>query len=77
MISILSLLCHLELIIPVFTVFFSFKLLMKLIFGNLVDLWFYFLQVLSANQNGEMKLSVETDMAAVSTHFKDLLNPSS
>ena len=32
--------------------------------------------VLSANQNGEMKLSVETDMAAVTTHFKDLLNPS-
>ncbi|CAG2247948.1 HUS1 [Mytilus edulis] len=32
--------------------------------------------VLSANQNGEMKLSVETDMAAVSTHFRDLINPS-
>lgn len=30
---------------------------------------------LSANQNGEMKLSVETDMVAVNTHFKDLYNP--
>ncbi|KAL5010696.1 hypothetical protein ScPMuIL_013001 [Solemya velum] len=30
---------------------------------------------LSANQNGEMKLMVETDMVSVSTHFRDLLNP--
>lgn len=31
--------------------------------------------VLSANQSGEMKLSVETDMVAVNTHFRDLFNP--
>ncbi|KAK7092951.1 hypothetical protein V1264_008622 [Littorina saxatilis] len=30
---------------------------------------------LSANQNGEMKLSVETDMVSINTHFKDLFNP--
>ncbi|KAI8749235.1 checkpoint protein hus1 [Biomphalaria glabrata] len=30
---------------------------------------------LSANRSGEMKLSVETDMVAVSTHFQNLLNP--
>ena len=34
------------------------------------------LQSLSANQNGEMRLSVETDMVAINTHFKDLYNPS-
>ncbi|KAK7466828.1 hypothetical protein BaRGS_00037095 [Batillaria attramentaria] len=32
--------------------------------------------VLSANQSGEMKLSVETDMVSVNTHFRDLFNPS-
>ncbi|PVD37195.1 hypothetical protein C0Q70_04190 [Pomacea canaliculata] len=32
--------------------------------------------ILSANQKGEMKLSVETDMVAINTHFKDLFNPS-
>ncbi|XP_071103105.1 checkpoint protein HUS1-like [Haliotis cracherodii] len=31
--------------------------------------------VLSANQNGEMRLSVETDMVSISTHFQDLHNP--
>ncbi|XP_005108484.1 checkpoint protein HUS1 [Aplysia californica] len=31
---------------------------------------------LSANCNGEMKLSVETDMVAVNTHFQGLHNPS-
>ncbi|XP_011419857.1 checkpoint protein HUS1-like [Crassostrea angulata] len=31
--------------------------------------------ILSANQNGEMKLMVETDMVSVSTHFRDLVNP--
>ncbi|XP_041373139.1 checkpoint protein HUS1-like isoform X2 [Gigantopelta aegis] len=31
--------------------------------------------VLSANQSGDMKLMVETDMVSVSTHFQDLLNP--
>ncbi|XP_076455723.1 checkpoint protein HUS1-like isoform X2 [Babylonia areolata] len=30
---------------------------------------------LSANQSGEMKLSVETDMVTINTHFKDLFNP--
>ncbi|CAL1543030.1 unnamed protein product [Lymnaea stagnalis] len=30
---------------------------------------------LSANSSGDMKLSVETDMVAVSTHFQNLLNP--
>ena len=34
------------------------------------------LQSLSANQCGEMRLSVETDMVAINTHFKDLFNPS-
>lgn len=33
--------------------------------------------VLSANQMGEMKLMVETDMVSISTHFKDLVNPTS
>lgn len=33
-------------------------------------------QMLAANQSGEMKLSVETDMVAVNTHFKNLFNPS-
>ena len=37
---------------------------------------FYFIKkVLSANQNGEMKLMVETDMVSISTHFRDLVNP--
>lgn len=31
---------------------------------------------LSANSSGEMKLSVETDMVAVNTHFQGLHNPS-
>ncbi|CAH1773977.1 unnamed protein product [Owenia fusiformis] len=31
--------------------------------------------VIRANQNGEMTLKIETDMASVSTHFKDLTNP--
>ncbi|XP_062593869.1 checkpoint protein HUS1-like isoform X2 [Saccostrea cucullata] len=31
--------------------------------------------VLSANQNGEMKLMVETDMVSITTHFRDLVNP--
>ncbi|XP_059140920.1 checkpoint protein HUS1-like [Physella acuta] len=30
---------------------------------------------LSANNNGEMKLSVETEMVSVSTHFQNLHNP--
>ncbi|CAG5116939.1 unnamed protein product, partial [Candidula unifasciata] len=30
---------------------------------------------LSANANGDMKLSVETDMVAISTHFQHLPNP--
>ncbi|KAH9515175.1 DNA damage checkpoint control protein [Bulinus truncatus] len=30
---------------------------------------------LSANRSGEMKLSVETDMVAVSTHFQNLTHP--
>ncbi|KAJ8311186.1 hypothetical protein KUTeg_011263, partial [Tegillarca granosa] len=33
--------------------------------------------VLSANQNGEMKLLVETDMVSISTHFRDLLETQS
>ncbi|KAG7455455.1 hypothetical protein MATL_G00256790 [Megalops atlanticus] len=32
--------------------------------------------VLEANQNGEMNLKIETDLVSVSTHFKDLGNPS-
>ena len=35
------------------------------------------LQTLSANRSGEFKLSVETDMVSVSTHFQDLHNPTS
>ena len=35
------------------------------------------LQTLSANRSGELKLSVETDMVSVSTHFQDLHNPTS
>ena len=35
------------------------------------------LQMLSANRSGELKLSVETDMVSVSTHFQDLHNPTS
>ncbi|KAK3783866.1 hypothetical protein RRG08_001898 [Elysia crispata] len=31
---------------------------------------------LSANNSGEMKVSVETDMASISTHFQNLFNPS-
>ena len=34
-------------------------------------------QMLSANRSGELKLSVETDMVSVSTHFQDLHNPTS
>lgn len=33
--------------------------------------------VLSANRMGEMKLMVETDMVSISTHFRDLINPTS
>ncbi|KAH3703106.1 checkpoint protein HUS1-like isoform X1 [Dreissena polymorpha] len=33
--------------------------------------------LLSANHQGEFKVSVETDMVSVSTHFQDLLNPAS
>ncbi|XP_052803387.1 checkpoint protein HUS1-like [Mya arenaria] len=33
--------------------------------------------VLSANRQGELKVSVSTDMVSVSTHFQDLLNPAS
>lgn len=33
------------------------------------------LQTLSANASGDMKLSVETDMVAVSTHFQNLPTP--
>ena len=36
-----------------------------------------FSQMLSANRSGELKLSVETDMVSVSTHFQDLHNPTS
>ncbi|KAL4229387.1 DNA damage checkpoint control protein [Mactra antiquata] len=32
---------------------------------------------LSANQQGELRVSVENDMVSVSTHFEDLLNPAS
>ena len=32
-------------------------------------------QVISANQQGEMKLQVETDLATVATHFRDLEKP--
>ncbi|KAJ8406922.1 hypothetical protein AAFF_G00291980 [Aldrovandia affinis] len=32
--------------------------------------------VLEANLNGEMNLKIETDLVSVSTHFKDLGNPS-
>ncbi|KAK6183601.1 hypothetical protein SNE40_011049 [Patella caerulea] len=31
--------------------------------------------VISANKNGEMKLQVETEMVSISTHFSDLINP--
>ena len=31
--------------------------------------------LISANQSGEMKLVVETDMASISTHFKNLDHP--
>ncbi|XP_056376225.1 checkpoint protein HUS1 isoform X7 [Hyla sarda] len=31
--------------------------------------------VIEANRNGEMNLKIETDLASVSTHFKDLGNP--
>ncbi|XP_006821568.1 checkpoint protein HUS1-like [Saccoglossus kowalevskii] len=31
--------------------------------------------ILSGNGNGEMNLSVETDMVSVTTHFRDLSNP--
>lgn len=30
---------------------------------------------MSANASGDMKLSVETDMVAISTHFQNLSNP--
>ncbi|XP_060601141.1 checkpoint protein HUS1-like [Ruditapes philippinarum] len=33
--------------------------------------------LLSANRQGELKVSVETDMVSVSTHFQDLINPTS
>ncbi len=33
------------------------------------------LQDLSANRKGEMVLKVETDLATVATHFKDLEHP--
>ncbi|MGH0165709.1 UNVERIFIED_CONTAM: hypothetical protein FKN15_049942 [Acipenser sinensis] len=33
-------------------------------------------QVLEANLNGEMNLKIETDLVSVTTHFKDLGNPS-
>ncbi|XP_034040648.1 checkpoint protein HUS1 isoform X1 [Thalassophryne amazonica] len=33
-----------------------------------------FLEI-EANQNGEMKLKIETDLVSVTTHFKDLGNP--
>ena len=31
--------------------------------------------VVSANQSGEMKLRIETDLVSVATHFRDLHNP--
>uniref|UniRef100_A0A0E9R8T5 Checkpoint protein n=1 Tax=Anguilla anguilla TaxID=7936 RepID=A0A0E9R8T5_ANGAN len=31
--------------------------------------------VVEANRNGEMNLKIETDLVSVSTHFKDLGNP--
>lgn len=31
--------------------------------------------LLSANRQGELKVSVETDIVSVSTHFQDLINP--
>lgn len=37
-----------------------------------VDLWY---QVMEANLNGEMNLKIETDLVSVTTHFKELGNP--
>ena len=31
--------------------------------------------IISANQSGEMKLRIETDLVNVATHFRDLQNP--
>lgn len=34
------------------------------------------LQMIEANLSGEMNLKIETDLVCVTTHFKDLGNPS-
>lgn len=47
------------------------------VIGKGASLLHLFFQLLSVNRQGEMKVSVETDTVSVSTHFQDLVNPTS
>lgn len=49
---------------------------MKNISNHLTVFAILILQVIEANLNGELNLKIETDLVCVTTHFKDLGNPS-